>query len=41
MIAKIGEQLKVLDLTDAKVRAAVYRADSAKALYDSSLAYNY
>jgi hypothetical protein len=37
-VAKVGEALKLLDLTEASVRAAVYQATSAKLLYDGSAA---
>lgn len=40
-IAKIEGRLKVLDLTDPKIRSAVYEAKSAKSLYESSLAQYY
>jgi type III restriction enzyme len=40
-VAEIEGKLKVLDLTDAKVRSAVYAAKSAKSLYESSFAKYY
>ncbi len=40
-VAKIGDKLKVLDLTDPEVRSAVMDAESAKGLYESSLAQDY
>lgn len=40
-IAEIEGKLKVLDLTDPKVRSEVYKAKSAKSLYASSIAQYY
>ncbi|MFT6775664.1 MAG: type III restriction enzyme [Paracoccaceae bacterium] len=40
-IAKIGETFRVLDLTEASVRAAVEAASSIKALYESKAADDY
>ena len=40
-IAKIGDKFRVLDLTEAKVRASVETAGSAKALYESDVATDY
>jgi len=40
-IAKIGDQLRVLDLTDADTRAAVAEAENTEALYQGDLTYHY
>lgn len=40
-VAKTGDTMKILDLTSAKVRAAIRDAVSARALYESDLASNY
>jgi type III restriction enzyme len=40
-IAKVGETLRVLDLTSAEVRETVLQAGDAKALYESDFATNY
>lgn len=40
-IAKIGESLRVLDLTDAAVRQAVWNTQDARSLYENSLASDY
>ncbi|GAA3152397.1 DEAD/DEAH box helicase [Nonomuraea roseoviolacea] len=40
-VAKIGDTLRVLDLTDELVREAVMKANSAKALYEGSTAQDY
>ena len=40
-IAKIGGTLRVLDLTDAKVRSAIAAADDAKSLFTGELASDY
>ena len=40
-ISKLGDQTRVLDLTDPHVRAAVLAAEDAKALYESNVAGNY
>lgn len=40
-ISKLGDQTRVLDLTDPHVRAAVLAAHDAKALYESHVAGNY
>lgn len=40
-ISKLGDQTRVLDLTDPHVRAAVLAADDAKALYESHEAGDY
>ena len=37
-VAKIEDKLRVLDLTDAKVRQKVAKATDAKSLYESALA---
>jgi len=39
--AKVGDDLRVLDMTDPKVRDAVSKAEDAKALYESHAAGNY
>lgn len=41
VIAKIGESLRVLDLTDAAVRQAVVEAKNAASLYTSAVASDY
>lgn len=40
-ISKEDEKIKVLDLTEKKVREAIWAAESAKALYEGSLAQDY
>jgi hypothetical protein len=40
-VAKVGDKLRVLDLTSAEVRRAVSEAEDAKALYESHVASNY
>lgn len=40
-VAKVGDKLRVLDLTLPEVRQAVREKDSAKALYESNLATDY
>jgi hypothetical protein len=40
-VAEVGNRFKVLDLTDAGVRSAIYNAESAKGLYESDVAKNY
>jgi type III restriction enzyme len=40
-VAEVEGKLKFLDLTDEKIRSAVYKAKSAKSLYESSLAKYY
>lgn len=40
-VSKIGDELRVLDMTDPKVRDVVSKADDAKALYESHEAGNY
>lgn len=40
-VAKVGDTLRVLDLTSAPVRSAVAEAKDAKRLYESSFASNY
>jgi hypothetical protein len=40
-IAKVGEQLRLLDLTDADTRAAIASAASAKELYEGAFAKAY
>lgn len=40
-VAKVGDKLRVLDLTLSEVRQAVREKDSAKALYESTLATDY
>ena len=40
-IAKVGDTLRVLDLTDSSVRKAVNDATDAKVLYESAFANNY
>lgn len=40
-VAKIGDTLRVLDMTDPKVRDAVAKAPDAKTLYESGIAGNY
>jgi type III restriction enzyme len=40
-VAKVGDLLRVLDLTDAAVRKAVREAESARSLYEGSVASNY
>lgn len=40
-IAKVGDKLRVLDLTDPAVRKAVAEAKDAKSLYDGTLAIDY
>ena len=41
VIAKVGDRLRVLDLTDATVRQAVVEAKDAKCLYEGSCASDY
>jgi hypothetical protein len=40
-VAEVSNRFKVLDLTDATVRHAIYNAESAKGLYESDVAKNY
>lgn len=40
-VVKIGDQLRVLDLTDADIRFAIDEAKSAKSLFEGLLAQNY
>jgi type III restriction enzyme len=40
-VAKVGDKLRVLDLTDQKVRAEVAKAENAKSLYEGSFANDY
>ena len=40
-VAKIGDKLRILDLTDPAVRSAVYSADSAKSIYEGPFAQDY
>jgi type III restriction enzyme len=40
-VAKIGDTLRVLDMTNPKVRDAVAKAADAKTLYESGIAGNY
>ena len=39
-VAKVGESLRVLDMTSAKVRKAVVEAQDAKGLYESTSDYS-
>jgi hypothetical protein len=40
-VAKIDDTLRVLDLTNATVRKAVFEAKDAKSLYEGSFASDY
>jgi hypothetical protein len=40
-VAKVGKKFKVLDLTDTKVRSAIFNAESAKELYEGGFAQDY
>ncbi len=40
-VAKVGDKLRVLDLTSAEVRRAVSEAQDPKALYESHVASEY
>ncbi|AHB47853.1 type III restriction enzyme, res subunit [Hyphomicrobium nitrativorans NL23] len=40
-IAKVGDKLRVIDLTDNRVRVAIQAADDAKALFESEIASDY
>jgi type III restriction enzyme len=41
VVAKVGDKLRVLDLTDSTVRKAVTEAKDAKSLYEGMLASDY
>lgn len=40
-VAKTGDTLRVIDITSSPVRSAIREASSARALYESDLAYDY
>ncbi len=40
-IAKVGDKLKVIDLKEKEIRAAIKVSDSAKSLFESSIAQDY